>query len=167
LQGFLDQQRKSELDMHTDKAHENFFSDFHSYDEITSFLDGLTAHHSNLVKKFQLGSTSEGRPIYAWTVHKKTKKSKQKTNTNAVSSWLENIADRLFDWLEDTLDLSRFDLDDDHDVDFHQLHESGIHISKKKNKKKNRKPMEIIINGGQHGREWISPVSSFYFTCLC
>lgn len=165
LQTYLDQQHQTNLDINNSQAHENFFSDFHSYEKITAFMDDLTTRHSKLVKKFEIGNTSEGRPIYAWTVHKKAKKgkkNKKRKNSDEVSSWLEHMADRFFGWLEESLEPSNLSLDDDDDdeVDVDLLQEPEINMSKKKHKKKkNRKPMEIIINGGQHGREWISPVS--------
>ncbi|KAG2185881.1 hypothetical protein INT43_002319 [Umbelopsis isabellina] len=167
LQTFLDQRHKTKLDINNNIAHENFFSDFHSYENITSFMNELTTRHSKLVKKFQIGNTSEGRPIYAWTVHKKAKKGKKNKKSkkaDEVSSWLGTMADRVFDWLEERLEPSNFGLDDDDDdeVDVDLLQEPEINMSKKKHKKKNRKPMEIIINGGQHGREWIAPAVVAY-----
>ncbi|KAI8581435.1 hypothetical protein K450DRAFT_233083 [Umbelopsis ramanniana AG] len=145
LQQFLDNQAK--LNYETTvirKGFENFFTDYHSYEDITAHLDELASQHKKLVKKIKIGTTSEGRPIYAWRLHKKAKKSKptkkpkKKTHgKNLLSSWLE-------------------------DLDLYEDEEDDYQVTKKKKQKKPKKPMEIVINGGQHGREWISPAVVSY-----
>lgn len=166
---FLDDQAK--LNSETAvirKGFENFFTEYHSYQDITAHLDELASQHKKLVKKFEIGTTSEGRPIYAWRLHKKSKKTKspkkskkseKKTHghKNLLSSWLEDLGDDISEWLESVVGI--FNTPEE-DGDLYEDEEDDYQVTKKKNKqKKQKKPMEIVINGGQHGREWISPVS--------
>lgn len=162
---FLDDQAKLSSETAViRKEFEKFFTDYHSYKDITAYLDELASQHKKLVKKFKIGNTSEGRPIYAWRLHKKAKKSKpskksKKTHgkKNLLSSWLEDLGDDISEWLESVVSI--FNTPDE-DGDLYEDEEDDYQVTKKKNKqKKQKKPMEIVINGGQHGREWISPVS--------
>jgi Zinc carboxypeptidase len=165
LQLFLDNQAKLNYETKVSReGFENFFTDYHSYEDITAHLDELASQYKKLVKKIKIGTTSEGRPIYAWRLHKKAKKSKPtKTPTkkthgkNLLSSWLEDLGDNINEWFESAVDI--FNTPDE-DEDLYEDEEDDYQVTKKKNKdKKPKKPMEIVINGGQHGREWISPVS--------
>lgn len=81
-----------------------------------------------------------------------------------MSSWLEDLKDNMTQWFESARDLFRIHQSAD-DSDHEELEaDDEEKLMKKqrkvkgKGKKKLRKPMEIVINGGQHGREWISPV---------
>jgi len=166
LQLFLDDQAKLNLETAViRKGFEIFFTEYHSYEDITAHLDELASQHQKLVKKFKIGTTSEGRPIYAWRLHKKakklksskkSKKFKKKTHgqKNLLSSWLEDLGDDISEWLDSVVGI--FNTPDE-DGDLYEDEEDEYQVMKKKNKQK--KPMEIVINGGQHGREWISPVS--------
>ncbi|CAO3687490.1 unnamed protein product [Umbelopsis ramanniana] len=172
LQLFLDDQAKLNLETAViRKGFENFFTEYHSYQDITAHLDELASQHKKLVKKFEIGTTSEGRPIYAWRLHKKakksksskkSKKSKKKTHghKNLLSSWLEDLGDDISEWLESVVGI--FNTPDE-DGDLYEDEEDDYQVTKKKDKqKKQKKPMEIVINGGQHGREWISPAVVSY-----
>lgn len=81
-----------------------------------------------------------------------------------MSSWLEDLKDNMTQWFESARDLFRIHKsadDSDHEElegDDEQQLMKKQRKGKGKDKKKLRKPMEIVINGGQHGREWISPV---------
>ncbi|GAB5586371.1 Carboxypeptidase A5 [Umbelopsis nana] len=159
LQTFLDQPLQTSIaSTRTFEGFETFFTKYHSYDEINAFLDGMAEKHKKLVKKVQIGTTSEGKPIYAWRIHKENKKQKNKTSKTHMSSWLEDLSDNVTEWFESARDLfnSSVDKDDDDDDDEQSF------MKKKKHKQKHRTPMEIIINGGQHGREWISPAVVTY-----
>lgn len=161
LQNFLDEQiTHSNTEKSNHNKFESFFTEYHSYDDITAFLDEMAGKHEKLVKKFQIGTTSEGRPIYAWRLHKRIKNKRQ----NSMSSWLEDLKDNMTQWFESARDLFRIHQSAD-DSDHEELEaDDEEKLMKKqrkvkgKGKKKLRKPMEIVINGGQHGREWISPV---------
>ncbi|KAG2189259.1 hypothetical protein INT44_004401 [Umbelopsis vinacea] len=168
LQLFLDNQAK--LNFETTairKEFEKFFTEYHSYEDITAHLDELASQHKKLVKRIQIGTTSEGRPIYAWRLHKKTKqpkstkKHKKKSHgKNMLSSWLEDLSDNIAEWFESAADIFN-PLDEDEDL--YEDEEDDYQVMKKKKKqKKAKKPMEIVINGGQHGREWISPAVVSY-----
>jgi hypothetical protein len=161
LQTFLDDQlTHSNTEKSNHSKFGSFFTEYHSYDDITAFLDEMAGKHQKLVKKFQIGTTSEGRPIYAWRLHKRIKNKRQ----NSMSSWLEDLEDNMTQWFESARDLFRIHKsadDSDHEElegDDEQQLMKKQRKGKGKDKKKLRKPMEIVINGGQHGREWISPV---------
>ena len=45
-----------------------WFDDYKSFDEINAYIDTLIANYPNLISKQQIGSSIEGRPIYALTI---------------------------------------------------------------------------------------------------
>ncbi|KAH8554888.1 hypothetical protein BGW37DRAFT_215498 [Umbelopsis sp. PMI_123] len=163
LKDFLDNQVKLNTEtISTQKAFENFFTEYHSYEDITVYLDELASQHPKLVKKIEIGTTSEGRSIYAWRLHKKTKKSKKTKqhkkrshDKNLISSWLEDLGDNVMEWFESVVET--FDLTDEYEEEYEDEEDNYQEMKKKHKQKKSKNPMEIVINGGQHGREWISP----------
>ncbi|CAO3570038.1 unnamed protein product [Mortierella alpina] len=147
-------------------THNSFWLNYHEFETLNNFTEAMVKEYPQLVKRVSIGHTFEGREIFGMSIHGyKAKKDKKRKGSSMA------------DWADENLDEEE-DVDDDEDEDENEdeneldlLKEEGswwsgflgrkARVAKKPSKPK-KHPKAIVIDAGQHAREWIGPAVATY-----
>jgi murein tripeptide amidase MpaA len=82
VQELIDQERQHYEESKKKVGESSFFEDYHTWEEVHAYIEGLAAKYPNLATVWQVGTTYEGRPMKAITLS-------TKPNSGKPSLWFD------------------------------------------------------------------------------
>ncbi|KAI1317152.1 Carboxypeptidase A4 [Mortierella claussenii] len=159
LQDLVPQQQPAASSLYTthndwDFTNNSFWLNYHDIETLNNFTEAMAKRFPDLVKRVSIGQTYEDREVYAISIHGY----KAKERRSGSSSSEDGIQDEQDDEVETDLDRSEYREGQPWWSWLFSLPRWGV----RKPSKPKKHPKAIVIQAGQHAREWIGPAVVTY-----